>query len=209
MRRKTEGLTKKQKEVLDFIKKFHAENKYPPSIRQICSAIDLSSPATVHVHVNHLVEKGYIKRSAEGNRAMELLVPNEYENVGKEVVSVPLLIKENIEDPIKELEMPKALLDIPTYLIPKKKEVFTLKVDDDSMINKGILPDDIVVVERTGDAKSGSIVVALKEDNEITIKTLYKEKGQIRLQPENDMMDSIILDDVKVLGRVIGLYRKY
>lgn len=209
MRRKTEGLTKKQKEVLDFIKKFHAENKYPPSIRQICSAIDLSSPATVHVHVNHLVEKGYIKRSAEGNRAMELLVPNEYENVGKEVVSVPLLIKENIEDPIKELEMPKALLDIPTYLIPKKKEVFTLKVDDDSMINKGILPDDIVVVERTGDAKSGSIVIALKEDNEITIKTLYKEKGQIRLQPENDMMDSIILDDVKILGRVIGLYRKY
>lgn len=209
MRRKTEGLTKKQKEVLDFIKKFHAENKYPPSIRQICSAIDLSSPATVHVHVNHLVEKGYIKRSAEGNRAMELLVPNEYENKGKEVVSIPLLNNENIEDPIKELETPKVLIDVPTYLIPKKKEIFAFKVNDNRMINKGILPNDIILVERISDVKSGNIAITLDNSNKLTLNTLYKEKGQIRLQPENDTMTPTILDDVKVLGRTIGLYRKY
>ena len=188
MRRKTEGLTKKQKEVLDFIKKFHAENKYPPSIRQICSAIDLSSPATVHVHVNHLVEKGYIKRSAEGNRAMELLVPNEYENVGKEVVSVPLLIKENIEDPIKELEMPKALLDIPTYLIPKKKEVFTLKEYDNVDKIKKLYDDKVTV----------SIYYI---DN-----TLSNDKQG---EYDKELMNSNNMDDVRdVVNNILELYRE-
>ena len=209
MRRKTEGLTKKQKEVLDFIKRFHAENKYPPSIRQICSAIDLSSPATVHVHVNHLVEKGYIKRSAEGNRAMELLVPNEYEDRGKDVVSVPLLGKVTAGSPIEAIEMPNESFSLPSYLIPKKKEVFTLRVDGESMINKGILSDDIVIVERTRDAKNGDMVVAMNDNNEVTLKTFYKEKGYIRLQPENDTMEPIILDDVTILGKAIGLYRKF
>ena len=209
MRRKTEGLTKKQKEVLDFIKRFHAENKYPPSIRQICSAIDLSSPATVHVHVNHLVEKGYIKRSAEGNRAMELLVPNEYEDRGKDVVSVPLLGKVTAGSPIEAIEMPNESFSLPSYLITKKKEVFTLRVDGESMINKGILSDDIVIVERTRDAKNGDMVVAMNDNNEVTLKTFYKEKGYIRLQPENDTMEPIILDDVTILGKAIGLYRKF
>ena len=209
MRKKTEGLTKKQKEVLDFIKRFHAENKYPPSIRQICSAIDLSSPATVHVHVNHLVEKGFIKRSKEGNRAMELLVPNEYEDNGRDVVNVPLLGKVTAGNPIEAIEIPNELFALPSYLIPKKKEVFTLKVDGESMINKGIMSDDIVIVERTRDAKNGEMVVAMNDNNEVTLKTFYKEKGHIRLQPENDTMDPIILDDVTILGKAIGLYRKF
>ena len=209
MRRKTEGLTKKQKEVLDFIKRFHAENKYPPSIRQICSAIDLSSPATVHVHVNHLVEKGFIKRSKEGNRAMELLVPNEYEDSGKDVVNVPLLGKVTAGSPIEAIEVPNELFSLPSYLIPKKKEVFTLRVDGESMINKGILSDDIVIVERTRDARNGDMVVAMNDNNEVTLKTFYKEKGYIRLQPENDTMEPIILDDVTILGKAIGLYRKF
>ncbi len=209
MRRKTEGLTKKQKEVLDFIKRFHAENKYPPSIRQICSAIDLSSPATVHVHVNHLVEKGFIKRSKEGNRAMELLVPNEYEDAGKDVVNVPLLGKVTAGSPIEAIEVPNELFSLPSYLIPKKKEVFTLKVDGESMINKGILSDDIVIVERTREARNGDMVVAMNDNNEVTLKTFYKEKGYIRLQPENDTMEPIILDDVTILGKAIGLYRKF
>ena len=209
MRQKTEGLTKKQKEVLDFIKQFHAKNKYPPSIRQICSAINLSSPATVHVHINHLVDKGYIKRSNEGNRALELLVPNEYEMKDEEVVDVPLLGKITAGSPIEAIEVPNEFFSLPSYLIPKQKEVFTLKVDGESMINKGILSDDIVIVERCNVARNGDIVVAMNDDNEVTLKTFYKEKDHFRLQPENDFMEPIILKNVTILGKAIGLYRKF
>ena len=209
MRQKTDGLTKKQKEVLDFIKQFHADNKYPPSIRQICSAINLSSPATVHVHINHLVDKGFIKRSKEGNRALELLVENEYDTRSEEVVNVPLLGKVTAGSPIEAIEMPNEFFSLPSYLIPKQKEVFTLKVDGDSMINKGILSDDIVIVERTESARNGDMVVAMNDDNEVTLKTFYKEKGYFRLQPENDYMEPIILDNVTILGKAIGLYRKF
>ena len=209
MRQKTDGLTKKQKEVLEFIKQFHAENKYPPSIRQICSAINLSSPATVHVHINHLVDKGYIKRSKEGNRALELLVDNEYDTRSEEVVNVPLLGKVTAGSPIEAIEMPDEFFSLPSYLIPKQKEVFTLKVDGESMINKGVLSDDIVIVERTETAKNGDMVVAMNDDNEVTLKTFYKEKGYFRLQPENDFMEPIILDNVTILGKAIGLYRKF
>ena len=209
MRQKTDGLTKKQREVLEFIKQFHADNKYPPSIRQICSAINLSSPATVHVHINHLVDKGYIKRSKEGNRALELLVPNEFENKGEEVVNVPLLGKVTAGSPIEAIEMPNEFFSLPSYLIPKQKEVFTLKVDGESMINKGILSDDIVIVERTETARNGDMVVAMNDNNEVTLKTFYKEKDHFRLQPENDFMETIILNSVTILGKAIGLYRKF
>ena len=209
MRQKTDGLTKKQKEVLEFIKQFHAENKYPPSIRQICSAIYLSSPATVHVHINHLVDKGYIKRSKEGNKALELLVPNEYENKGEEVVNVPLLGKVTAGSPIEAIEVPNEFFSLPSYLIPKQKEVFTLKVDGESMINKGILSNDIVIVERCETARNGDMVVAMNDENEVTLKTYYKENGHFRLQPENDTMAPIILDNVTILGKAIGLYRKF
>lgn len=209
MRVKTEGLTKKQKEVLDFIKRFHAENKYPPSIRQICSAINLSSPATVHVHINHLVDKGFIKRSEEGNKALELLIPNEYEDKGEDVINVPLLGKITAGSPIEAIEMPNELFSLPAYLIPKKKEVFTLRVDGESMINAGIHSDDIVIIERSNIARNGEIVAAMNENNEVTLKTFYKEKGYYRLQPENDYMEPIILDKVTILGKAIGLYRKF
>ena len=209
MRQKTDGLTKKQKEVLEFIKQFHADNKYPPSIRQICSAINLSSPATVHVHINHLVDKGFIKRSKEGNRALELLVENEYDTRGEEVVNVPLLGKVTAGSPIEAIEMPDEFFSLPAYLIPKQKEVFTLKVDGESMINKGIFSDDIVIVERTATAKNGEMVVAMNDNNEVTLKTFYKEKDHFRLQPENDYMEPIILDSVTILGKAIGLYRKF
>ena len=209
MRQKTDGLTTKQKEVLEFIKQFHADNKYPPSIRQICSAINLSSPATVHVHINHLVDKGYIKRSKEGNRALELLVPNEYEIKGEDVVNVPLLGKITAGSPIEAIEVPNEFFTLPSYLIPKQKEVFTLKVDGESMINKGIFSDDIVIVERCKDAKNGDVVVAMNDDNEVTLKTFYKENGYFRLQPGNDYMEPIILKNVTILGKAIGLYRKF
>ena len=203
------GLTGKQKEVLDFIKQFSAKNKYPPSVRQICKAMNLKSPATVHVHINHLINKGLLKRSDQGNHLLELLVPNEYDVKSDEVVNVPLLGKVTAGNPIEAIELPNEFFPLPSYLIPKKKEVFTLEVNGESMINAGIQDGDIVIVERCKTANNGDKVVAMNEDNEVTLKTFYKEKGYYRLQPVNDYMMPIILDKVDILGKAIGLYRKF
>lgn len=208
MRKKNEDLTKKQKQVLKYIKQYQANHNYPPSIRTICSDLCLNSPATVHVHINGLIEKGYIKRSKTGNRNIELLVPNEYEINTKEVVNVPLLGKVTAGSPIEAIEMPNEYFSLPTYLIPNNKEVFTLNVSGDSMINIGIYDKDIVIVERTNTAKNGDIVIAMNNENEVTIKTFYKENGYFRLQPENDYLEPIILKDITILGKAIGLYRK-
>lgn len=202
-------LTSKQKEVLTFIKKFQAENKYPPSVRQICSALELRSPATVHAHIQNIIDKGYLKRSKQGNHLIELLVPNEFEMHGEDIVSVPLLGKVTAGSPIEAIEMPNEFFSLPTYLIPKHKEVFTLEVSGDSMINAGIFDGDIIIVERCNTAKNGEKVVAMNDENEVTLKTFYKENGYFRLQPENDFMNPIILNNVTILGKAIGLYRKF
>lgn len=209
MRKKSEDLTKKQKEVLKYIKQYQASHKYPPSIRTICSDLCLNSPATVHVHVNGLIEKGYIKRSRSGNKNLELLVPNEYEISNEEVINVPMLGKISAGSPIEAIETPNEYFSLPTYLIPNKKEVFTLKVSGDSMINVGIFDKDIVIVERCDTARNGEIVVAMNDENEVTLKTFYKENGYFRLQPENDNLEPIILKNVTILGKAIGLYRKF
>ena len=109
--------------------------------------------------------------------------------------------------PIEAIEMPNEFFSLPSYLIPKQKEVFTLKVDGESMINKGILSDDIVIVERCENAKNGEMVVAMNDENEVTLKTFYKENGHYRLQPENDSMEPIIVDECQVLGKVFGVFR--
>ncbi len=202
-------LTSKQKEVLTFIKKFQAENKYPPSVRQICNALDLRSPATVHAHIQNIIDKGYLKRSKQGNHLIELLVPNEFEMHNEDIVSVPLLGKVTAGSPIEAIEMPNEFFSLPTYLIPKHKEVFTLEVSGDSMINAGIFDGDIIIVERCNTAKNGEKVVAMNDENEVTLKTFYKENGYFRLQPENDFMNPIILNNVTILGKAIGLYRKF
>lgn len=202
-------LTSKQKEVLTFIKKFQAENKYPPSVRQICNALELRSPATVHAHIQNIIDKGYLKRSKQGNHLIELLVPNEFEMHGEDIVSVPLLGKVTAGSPIEAIEMPNEFFSLPTYLIPKHKEVFTLEVSGDSMINAGIFDGDIIIVERCNNAKNGEKVVAMNDENEVTLKTFYKENGYFRLQPENDFMNPIILNNVTILGKAIGLYRKF
>lgn len=202
-------LTSKQKEVLTFIKKFQAENKYPPSVRQICNALELRSPATVHAHIQNIIDKGYLKRSKQGNHLIELLVPNEFEMHNEDIVSVPLLGKVTAGSPIEAIEMPNEFFSLPTYLIPKHKEVFTLEVSGDSMINAGIFDGDIIIVERCNTAKNGEKVVAMNDENEVTLKTFYKENGYFRLQPENDFMNPIILNNVTILGKAIGLYRKF
>jgi len=202
-------LTKRQKDILEYIKKFSAQKKYPPSIREIASNFSLSSPATAHVHVKKLIEKGYLKRGKGSNHLLELQVPNEFENQKEDIVVVPLLGKVTAGNPIEVIEVPDEIISLPSYLIPKKKEVFTIKVEGDSMINVGIYDKDIVIVERTNTAKNGDIVVAMDEENQVTIKTYYKEKDYIRLQPENDYMLPIILKEATILGKAIGLYRKF
>lgn len=202
-------LTNKQKDILTYIKKFYAEKKYPPSIREIAANFSLSSPATAHVHVNKLIEKGYLKRGKGSNHLLELLVPNEFETKNEDVITVPLIGKVTAGNPIEAIEVPDEVMSIPAYLLPKKKEVFTLKVEGDSMINAGIYDKDIVIVERDNNAKNGEIVVAMDEDNKVTIKRYFKEKDYIRLQPENDFMVPIILKNVTILGKAIGLYRKF
>ena len=201
-----ERLTNKQNQVLDYIKQSIAKNGFPPTVREIGSALGLSSSATVHAHITTLENKGYLKRVGAKNRAIELLVKNEYEK--EDVVDVPLLGKVTAGSPIEAIEMPDEFFTLPSYLIPAKKEVFTLRVSGESMINAGVHDGDIVIVQRQQVANNGDMVVAMTEDNEVTLKTFYKEDGYFRLQPENDTMTPIILDKVTIVGKAIGLYRK-
>lgn len=201
-----EKLTEKQNLVLDFLKKSIASNGFPPTVREIGKALGLRSPATVQVHLDTLADKGYIKKGDSKNRAIELLVDNEYEE--KEIVDVPLLGKVTAGSPIEAIEMPDEFFSLPAYLIPAKKEVFTLRVQGNSMIEAGIHDGDIVIVQKQDTARNGEIVVAMTEDNEVTLKTFYKEDGYFRLQPENSTMNPIILDKVYIVGKAIGLYRK-
>ena len=202
-----EKLTIKQNLVLDYLKRSIAKNGYPPTVREIGKALDLSSPATVQAHLNTLEAKGYIKRGDSKNRAIELLVPNDYAE--SDTVDVPLLGKVTAGNPIEAIEMPDEFFTLPASMIPTKKEVFTLKVSGTSMINAGVHDGDIVIVQRQATANNGDMVVAMTEDNEVTLKTFYKEDGYFRLQPENDTMAPIILDKVYIVGKAIGLYRKF
>ena len=203
-----EELTKRQEEILNFIKKYIVSYGYPPTVREIGKAIGVSSPATIHAHLTNLENKGFIKKEETKNRAIELLVENEYIPKDNKVVDVPLLGKITAGSPIEAIERPDEYLSLPSYLIPNDKEVFTLLVSGDSMINAGIYDGDIVIVERTNQARNGQIVVAMTDDNEVTLKRFYKENGYIRLLPENDYMEPIILNIVTILGKAIGLYRK-
>ncbi len=201
-------LTKRQQEILDFIKTFMVKHGFPPTIREIGEALDISSPATIHAHLKNLEARGVIKRNDTKNRAIELLVKNEYEPQNELIIDVPLLGKITAGSPIEAIERPDEFFSLPAYLIPNNKEVFTLLVSGTSMINAGILDGDIVIVERKNTARNGEIVVAMTDENEVTLKTFYKEKDYFRLQPENDTMEPIILKNVTVLGKAIGLYRK-
>lgn len=202
-------ITKRQKDVLDYIKKYSAEHGYPPAIREICKGVGLSSPATVFVHMKNLEQQGYIKTTSNKFRTIEILCENEYMETNEDVVKVPLLGKITAGSPITAIEQPNEFFDIPASLIPSKETVFTLHVSGESMINAGIFDGDYVIVQKQSTARNGDIVVAMTMDNEATLKTFYKEKDHIRLQPENDTMDPIILNNCVILGKAIGLYRKF
>ena len=201
-------LTKRQNDVLNYIKKYSAEHGFPPAIREICKGVNLSSPATVFVHMKNLEKLGYIKTTSNKFRTIEVLCVNEYLETKEDVIKVPLLGKITAGSPITAIEQPNEFFDIPASLIPASATVFTLHVSGESMINAGIYDGDYVIVQKQSNAKNGDIVVAMTMENEATIKTFYKENGHIRLQPENDTMDPIILDNCTILGKAIGLYRK-
>lgn len=204
-----EKLTTKQNNVLDVIKRFQAQYGYPPTVREIGKTLNLSSPATIHTHLSKLKEKGYISKDSNKNRTIEINVPNEYLKDNDNVVTVPLLGKVTAGNPIEAIEMPDQFMDLPANLIPAKKDIFTLTVNGDSMINVGIYDNDIILVERCNNANNGEIVVAMNDENEVTVKRFFKEKDYVRLQPENDYMTPIILKNATILGKVIGLYRKF
>lgn len=202
-------LTRKQTEVLDYIKKYTATHGYPPAIREIGAGLGLSSPATVHSHVKKLEDAGCIKTSSNKFRTIEVLVDNEYIEQKDDVVKVPLLGKITAGNPIEAIERPNEFFDLPAALIPKRETIFALEVSGESMINAGIFDGDYVIVQKQSTARNGEIVVAMTEENEVTLKTFYKENGHIRLQPENDTMEPFLFENVTVLGKAIGLYRKF
>lgn len=200
-------ITKRQEDVLNYVKKYTVEHGYPPATREIGAALGLSSPATVHTHLKKLEEAGCIRKTNSKFRTIEVLVDNEYAQKDEDVVKVPLLGKITCGDPIEAIEKPDEWFELPASLIPRKESVFTLKASGDSMINKGIFDGDIIIVKKQNVARNGEIVVAMTPENEVTLKTFYKEKDHIRLQPENDAMEPYIFANVSILGVAIGLYR--
>ena len=196
-------LIKKEKEVYEFIKKQIEKEGYPPSVREICAAVGLSSPSTVHRYINSLEDKGFIVKRGSKKRAISLA---KQEN-DVEVMSVPVVGSVAAGQPILAEENIEEYFPLPANYA-KGREIFMLKVRGVSMINAGILDGDFVVVESCSAASNGQIVVALIDDS-ATVKTFYKEGDHIRLQPENDALLPIITKDAKIIGKVSGIFRKY
>ena len=204
-----EKLTERQSDILQVIKKFIADHGYPPTVREIGKSLNLRSPATIHFHLKKLEEKGYIKKHDSKNRTLELLTDNEYLNKNDDVIDIALLGNITAGNPIEAIETPNEFFSIPASLVKANKELFALNVHGESMINKGIYDNDVVIIERTQNAHNGEVVAAMTDNFEVTLMTFYKENNHVRLQPENDTMSPIILRDVKILGKAIGLYRKF
>lgn len=196
-------MTPKQAEILAVIKDNLRQKGYPPSVREIGQAVGLSSSSTVHGYLRKLEKKGYLRRDPTKPRAIEVLDP---EGESVECVNVPLLGRVAAGLPILAVENREELFPLPAHFIGTG-EFFMLKVQGQSMIEAGILNGDMVVVRQQHDANNGDIVVALLEE-EATVKRFYKEKGRVRLQPENSAMEPIYAKELQVLGKVIGLVRK-
>lgn len=200
------GLSDKQQAILDYIKDEILKRGYPPAVREICEAVDLKSTSSVHSHLETLEKKGYIRRDPTKPRAIEVC-DDSFNNVRTETVSIPVVGTVAAGQPILAEQNISNYFPIPLEYVPHH-DAFILKVKGDSMINVGIFSGDQVLVESTQDVRNGDIVVALIEDS-ATVKTFYKENGYIRLQPENDTMDPIIVDNCSILGKVFGVYRFY
>lgn len=199
-------ISKKQKEILEFIKEHIIDKGYPPSVREMCEAVNLKSTSSVHSHLETLEKNGYIRRDPSKPRAIEIF-DDEFNLSRREIVNVPMVGTITAGAPILANQNIDGYFPLLPEFMPNK-ETFMLKVKGDSMINVGIYNGDQIIVQRQTTAENGEIIVALIED-EATVKTFYKEDGYYRLQPENDFMDPIIVDDVSILGKVIGLFRMF
>lgn len=198
-------ITKKQQEILDYIKNEILNRGFPPAVREICEAVNLKSTSSVHSHLETLEKNGYIRRDPTKPRAIEI-VDDSFNLVRREVVNVPIIGSVAAGEPILAIENIEGYFPIPAEFMPNV-QTFILKVKGESMVNAGILDGDHVIVEQCSSAKNGDMVVALVDDS-ATVKTFYKEDGYYRLQPENDYMDPIIVHgDLQILGKVIGSYR--
>lgn len=197
-------ITEKQSQILEYIKSEILNKGYPPSVRDICQAVNLKSTSSVHSHLETLEKNGYIRRDPTKPRTIEILDDN-FNLVRREVVNVPMVGTVAAGQPILAIENIETYFPIPSEYMPNE-ETFMLKVKGESMINAGILDGDNILVKRQSYAKNGDMVVALVDDS-ATVKTFYKEDGHIRLQPENDYMDPIILPDVEIIGKVFGVFR--
>lgn len=199
-------ITPKQQEILEFIKSEILKKGYPPAVRDICEAVHLKSTSSVHSHLETLEKNGYIRRDPTKPRAIEI-IDDTFNLARREVVNVPLVGAVAAGQPILAQENIEDYFPIPSEYMPNT-QTFALKVKGESMVNAGIFDGDYILVAQQSTAKNGDIVVALIEDS-ATVKTFYKENGRIRLQPENDSMDPIIVDDAAILGKVFGVFRLF
>ncbi|MBB5323569.1 repressor LexA [Anoxybacillus tepidamans] len=201
-------LSKRQQQILDFIKKEVKTKGYPPSVREIGEAVGLASSSTVHGHLARLESKGYIRRDPTKPRAIEILDPDFVSFMQpSDIINVPVIGKVTAGQPITAIENVEDYFPLPERFVSAEDYVFMLEVMGDSMIEAGILDGDYVIVRQQQSANNGDIVVAMTEENEATVKRFFKEQGYIRLQPENSHMEPIIVNDVTILGKVIGVYR--
>ncbi|HZG56065.1 transcriptional repressor LexA [Paenibacillus sp.] len=204
----TTKLSNRQQAILEFIRSEVREKGYPPSVREIGEAVGLASSSTVHGHLDRLEKKGFIRRDPTKPRAIELLGDeDEIQMVRLAVARVPLVGKVTAGMPITAVENVEEYFPLPSHMV-RDDEVFMLSVVGESMIEAGILDGDYVIVRQQQTASNGDIVVAMTEDDEATVKTFYKERDHIRLQPENPTMEPLRYNHVTVLGKVIGLFRE-
>lgn len=202
-----DDLTQKQIEVLLFVKSEIQRQGYPPTVRDICKGANIKSTSTVHSYLNEIAEKGYIRKDPTKTRALEIIDKNDdFLLVKKKTVDIPIVGKVTAGEPILAVENIEDTYPVPFDLVDGH-DAFILKVKGESMIDAGILDDDLVLVHKQSQAKNGDIVVALLNDEEATIKRFFKEDDTIRLQPENEFMDPIYSQNVKILGKVKTLFR--
>ena len=201
-------ISAKQEEILEYIKSQILERGFPPSVRDICEAVHLKSTSSVHAQLSSLEAKGYIRRDLTKSRSIEI-IDDDFSLTKRELVNIPIVGTVSCGQPILAEQNIEDYFPVPPeYIHNTNNQTFMLRVKGDSMINVGIYEKDLVIVEQCSSARNGEIVVALIEDS-ATVKTFYKENGYIRLQPENDYMDPILVEHCEILGRVIGLFRNF
>lgn len=197
-------ISEKQTEILDYIKTEIINRGYPPTVRDICNAVNLKSTSSVHSHLETLEREGYIIRDKTKPRAIEI-VDDSFNTARREIVNIPVVGRVAAGEPILAVQNIESYFPLPAEFL-SNKVTFMLQVKGESMINAGIFDGDSILVEECSTANNGDIVVALIDDS-ATVKTFYKESGHIRLQPENDSMETIIVNDCKIIGKVTGLFR--